>query len=131
MALAACGSDGGDESASDNAADNATGGDESGAPSNDPAPATPTETPDPGATTSESEPGTPTDDPDSAMPNDEPDPNDGNEPCKGSAEYEISFVGTWSPETHPEGFPPGPHFSRLIGAVHDDSFDMWTAIKVI
>lgn len=46
--------------------------------------------------------------------------------CIGSADYEISFVGTWSAETHPDGFPPGPHFSSLIGAVHEDSFDMWT-----
>lgn len=46
--------------------------------------------------------------------------------CTGSADYEISFVGTWSAETHADGFPPGPHFSPLIGAVHDESFDMWT-----
>ena len=50
-------------------------------------------------------------------------PSDG---CTGSAEYEIVFVATWSAETHPDGFPGGPHFSPLIGAVHDDSFDMWT-----
>lgn len=50
-------------------------------------------------------------------------PSDG---CIGSVAYEISFAGTWSAETHPDGFPPGPHFSPLIGAVHDDSFDMWT-----
>ena len=62
-------------------------------------------------------PGEPTDIPDSAV------PSDG---CTGTAEYEVSFVGTWSAETHPGGFPPGPHFSPLIGAVHDDSFDMWT-----
>ena len=58
-----------------------------------------------------------------------PDAADSNVPsdgCRGAAEYEVSFVGTWSAETHPEGFPPGPHFSPLIGAVHGDSFDMWS-----
>ncbi len=61
---------------------------------------------------------------DAAM--DSPDSSTRGAGCTETAEYEVAFVGTWSAETHPDGFPPGPHFSPLIGAVHDDAFDMWT-----
>ena len=46
-------------------------------------------------------------------------------PAQPSATYIVTFDAVWSSATHPDGFPPGPHFSGLIGATHDDSFVMW------
>jgi len=46
---------------------------------------------------------------------DSPDSSTRGAGCTETAEYEVAFVGTWSAETHPDGFPPGPHFSPLIG----------------
>lgn len=36
------------------------------------------------------------------------------------------FSATWSATTHPDRFPPGPHFSPLIGAVHNSTVEFWT-----
>ncbi len=41
------------------------------------------------------------------------------------AEYEVTFEATWSSETHPEDFPPNPHFSGLIGATHNSKVTFW------
>ena len=41
------------------------------------------------------------------------------------ANYLVTFQSTWSSATHPFDFPPGPHFSGLLGAVHDDSVTFW------
>ena len=42
------------------------------------------------------------------------------------AQYQITFTSTWSSETHPsENFPAGAHFSRLIGATHNQSVIFW------
>jgi hypothetical protein len=39
--------------------------------------------------------------------------------------YEVTFNATWSEETHPDDFPPNPHFSGLIGASHNDKVSFW------
>ena len=40
--------------------------------------------------------------------------------CKGSAVYSVNFDSTWSASSHPTDFPNDPHFSELIGAVHNN-----------
>jgi hypothetical protein len=42
-----------------------------------------------------------------------------------TAEYELVFEATWSAATHPNDFPPNPHFSGLIGGTHDDGVSIW------
>jgi hypothetical protein len=39
--------------------------------------------------------------------------------------YEVTFDATWSEETHPDDFPPNPHFSGLIGATHNENIYFW------
>ena len=39
--------------------------------------------------------------------------------------YEVVFDATWSEETHPDDFPPNPHFSGLIGASHNENVHFW------
>ena len=43
------------------------------------------------------------------------------------ATYTVTFTSTWSSTTHPINFPTNsnPHYSSLIGAVHNSSFNMW------
>lgn|SRR5512145_1321261 len=36
-----------------------------------------------------------------------------------AARYKLEIAVTWSAQTHPLEFPPGAHFSDLIGATHD------------
>ena len=43
----------------------------------------------------------------------------------GAATYDIEFDATWSPATHPNAFPTGPHFSPLIGGTHNASVSFW------
>lgn len=43
----------------------------------------------------------------------------------GDAVYRVTFEATWSAETHPESFPPDPHFSWLIGGTHDALVEFW------
>lgn len=47
-----------------------------------------------------------------------------------TAVYEVTFNATWSATTHPTDFPPGPHFSPLIGAVHNDSVSFWASGEI-
>ncbi|MGH1482249.1 MAG: spondin domain-containing protein [Geminicoccales bacterium] len=42
-----------------------------------------------------------------------------------TANYRLSIMATWSPETHPFDFPPGPTFSHLIGATHNDGYTLF------
>ena len=42
-----------------------------------------------------------------------------------TSNYLVTFTGTWSVETHPLDFPQSPHFSGLIGAVHNDKVTLW------
>ncbi|MDA8016759.1 MAG: spondin domain-containing protein [Thermoanaerobaculia bacterium] len=44
-----------------------------------------------------------------------------------TAVYKVRFFTTWSPQTHPTDFPPNPHFSGLIGGVHDHGVSFWRA----
>jgi hypothetical protein len=39
--------------------------------------------------------------------------------------YKVTFNATWSEETHPDDFPPNPHFSGLIGASHNNEVSFW------
>ena len=39
--------------------------------------------------------------------------------------YKVTFTATWSQETHPDDFPPNPHFSGLIGATHNIYVSFW------
>jgi hypothetical protein len=47
-----------------------------------------------------------------------------------SAEYAVTFTGTWTAESHPVEYPKaglvtGPHFSGLIGATHRAGFALF------
>ena len=42
-----------------------------------------------------------------------------------TATYKVRFFTTWSAQTHPIDFPPNPHFSGLIGGVHNHSVSFW------
>ncbi len=42
-----------------------------------------------------------------------------------TANYLVTFSAEWSAETHPLDFPQSPHFSGLIGAVHNDKVTIW------
>ena len=44
-----------------------------------------------------------------------------------SAQYRLVFEATWSAGTHPQDFPPTPHFSGLIGALHSPGVHLWAA----
>lgn len=38
-----------------------------------------------------------------------------------TAKYYVTFSATWSQATHPSNWPANPHFSGLVGGVHNDS----------
>jgi hypothetical protein len=42
-----------------------------------------------------------------------------------TAEYVLTFESTWSSETHPTYFPQNPHYSGLIGAIHNKNVVFW------
>ena len=44
---------------------------------------------------------------------------------KDAVNYKVTFDATWSEETHPDDFPPNPHFSGLIGASHNENVKFW------
>ncbi len=39
--------------------------------------------------------------------------------------YSLTFNSEWSATTHPDMFPPGPHFSGLVGGNHHGNFAFW------
>lgn len=41
------------------------------------------------------------------------------------AEFKVTFIATWSRNTHPVNFPSGPHFSPLNGAIHSPNIKIW------
>lgn len=43
----------------------------------------------------------------------------------GSATYSLTFQADWSVVTHATNFPPDPHFSGLVGAVHNEQVIFW------
>ena len=45
--------------------------------------------------------------------------------AQSTATYQVTFESTWSAATHPDGFPPSPHFSGLVGATHSDAASLW------
>jgi hypothetical protein len=42
------------------------------------------------------------------------------------ARYRLTFNATWSAQTHPNDFPPSPHFSGLIGMTHNTNAVLFT-----
>mgnify|MGYP000524084015 CR=1 FL=1 len=52
--------------------------------------------------------------------------SDNNLRCEGAVEYKLTFVSTWSAETHPESFPTEPHYSKLVGATHQFYGQVWS-----
>jgi len=42
------------------------------------------------------------------------------------ARYRLTFTATWSAQTHPNDFPPSPHFSGLIGMTHNGNTMLFT-----
>ena len=46
-------------------------------------------------------------------------------PARGPAQYVVTLDATWSAATHPDAFPPDPHFSRLTGAAHAPGTGLW------
>ncbi len=42
-----------------------------------------------------------------------------------TASYILTFTSTWSSATHPVDFPPNPHFSGLVGAIHNMNAVFW------
>ncbi len=55
---------------------------------------------------------------DSAAPADPP-------TARADARYTVTLDATWSAATHPDAFPPNPHFSRLTGATHGTGLHLW------
>ena len=46
------------------------------------------------------------------------------------ARYRLTFEATWSAETHPLNFPGNPHFSGLVGAVHNEQARFWEPAQI-
>ncbi len=46
--------------------------------------------------------------------------------AQSTATYRVTFESAWSADTHPDGFPPDPHYSPLIGAAHNEAASLWT-----
>jgi hypothetical protein len=42
-----------------------------------------------------------------------------------TAQYTVTFDATWSQATHPFQFPPGAHWSPLVGGTHSASVSFW------
>lgn len=58
-----------------------------------------------------------------------PEPEPGPELAQ-SASYKLTFTATWSADTHPDNFPPNPHFSGLIGSVHNEQVIFWESGQI-
>jgi hypothetical protein len=46
-------------------------------------------------------------------------------PIVAQVRYQVVFEATWSELTHPTEFPPNPHFSPLVGGLHNDNVVFW------
>ena len=46
-------------------------------------------------------------------------------PGNGEAVYRVRFDATWSSQTHPDAYPPGAHFSGLVGGTHSGAVSFW------
>lgn len=47
-----------------------------------------------------------------------------------TAQYRLTFNATWSAGTHAQDFPGNPHFSGLVGAVHNEQVIFWEAGQI-
>lgn len=47
------------------------------------------------------------------------------QPPSVSATYRVTFAANWTPVRFSTNFPPGPHFSPLIGATHNEKVIFW------
>lgn len=55
---------------------------------------------------------------------------DGNENSGTQARYRLTFNATWSEASHPLNFPANPHFSGLVGAVHNEQIRFWEPAQI-
>jgi len=62
--------------------------------------------------------------PDNSVDN-EPDNSSDNSSNETSATYRVTFNATWSEANHSLNFPGDPHFSGLVGAVHNEQIQFW------
>jgi len=46
------------------------------------------------------------------------------------ARYRLTFNALWSETTHPLNFPANPHFSGLVGAVHNEQVIFWQPAQI-
>jgi len=46
-------------------------------------------------------------------------------PPAATARYRVTFVSTWSRETHPDDWPADAHYSGLIGGTHNSAVTFW------
>ena len=46
------------------------------------------------------------------------------------ATYRLTFKATWSSDTHAKNFPTNPHFSPLIGGLHNNKTTIWERGKI-
>lgn len=46
-------------------------------------------------------------------------------PAETEATYRLTFNASWSASSHPLLFPSNPHFSGLVGALHNDQVIVW------
>ena len=86
-------------------------------------------------TTVDEGPGSTTDDPTNTPTDENTDtpvdtPDVVTQPPVTSANYRITFNGSWSAETHETLFPANAHFSGLVGAVHNDQVVFWEAGQI-
>lgn len=58
-------------------------------------------------------------------PIDNEDVGDSNSASDLTATYRVTFEADWSVGTHPLNFPSDPHFSGLVGAVHNEQVQFW------
>ena len=47
------------------------------------------------------------------------------------AQYQVTFQGLWNEQDHPTNFPPGDHFTTLIGGTHNDTVSFWDVGAVV
>lgn len=44
---------------------------------------------------------------------------------QGTAVYRLTFQSSWSQQTHPSQFPSNPHYSPLVGGLHNANASFW------
>lgn len=47
-----------------------------------------------------------------------------------TARYRLTFSASWSAQTHAQDFPGNPHFSGLVGAVHNEQIIFWESGQI-